>query len=101
MVGSKAKREPKAEQNVMEELKRNKADQYVLTIIQAGELLGFEEILGKLARRLNSIQVSSDTCQYLYLSAREFREKFYNHSIVMKNLLGDRVEERNQFHGEL
>lgn len=48
--------------NVLEELKQKKADSYVLTIIQAGELIGFEEILEKQPRRENSIQVSSESC---------------------------------------
>ena len=47
------------------------------------------------------MQVSSEKCEYLFLSTQNFREKFYNHSIVMKTFLNNRVDERKKFHGEL
>ena len=83
------------------ELRRKRANKIVLTIIQKGEVLGFEEILEKQSRRQNSIRVTSESCEYLKLSVRNFKEKFYNQSIVMKQLLSNRLAQRNKFHGQL
>lgn len=52
----------------------------MLTIIQQGESVGVEEIVMKVPRRQFSIQVTSDECSYLFLSTKDFREKFFNQS---------------------
>ena len=64
-------------------------------------MLGAEEVINKQQRRKYSIQVSSEKCEYLYLTTKNFKEKFYNHSIVMKTMLSGRVEQRQKFHGDL
>ena len=86
---------------VINELRRNRAKQIVLTILQNGEVLGIEEVINKQPRRNYSIQVCSEGCEYLFLTTKNFKEKFYNHSIVMKQMLNGRVEQRQKFHGEL
>lgn len=57
----------------------------MLTILQAGETLGIEEVAQKLPKRLHSIQVASESCSYLYLSAKQFMEKFFNQSYALKH----------------
>lgn len=86
---------------LINELKRNRANQIVLSIMQKGEVFGIEEIINKSHRRKYSIQVCSERCEYLFLTVKNFREKFYNHSIVLKSALGSRVEEHEKFHCDL
>lgn len=64
----------------------------MLTILQEGEALGIEEIVMKCAKRQYSMQVSSDECKYLFLSARNFREKFFDQSQALKHTICDKLE---------
>ena len=73
-------------------LKRRKAKQIVLTIIQENEALGVEEVVMKMPRRQYSIQVASDQCVYLHLSSKNFREKFFNQSYALKHLVCEKLE---------
>ena len=73
-------------------MKRSK--QIVLTIIQKGESVGMEEVVMKLPGRQFSIQVASENCLYLFLSTKNFREKFFNQSHQLKHELCEQTEMR-------
>ena len=47
------------------------------------------------------MQVCSETCEYLYLSATDFREKFYNQNESLKAALDKRLKERKKFQKDL
>ena len=64
--------------SLVNQLKRNKAKQIILTILQSGETLGVEEIAMRYPKRQFSMQVASESCLYLYLPAKQFREKFFD-----------------------
>ena len=68
----------------MNELKRSHAKQLVLGVVQNKDILGFEEVYLKKLRYQNSLQVCSAECEYLFLSTRNFRDKFLNNSIQFK-----------------
>lgn len=76
---------------LVNELKRNKAKKIVLTIVEAGQTIGVEEVVAKTPRYAYSLQVSSPNCIYLFLTARNFKEHFYQGSLVMKNMLQTRM----------
>ena len=71
-------------------LKRQKAKQIVLTIIQAKEVVGLDEIIQRMGQRPHTIQVCSEKCEYLFVSAKNFKDKFYNNSLIMKKQLSSR-----------
>ena len=63
--------------STVNELRRNKAKHVVLTILQDGETPGVEEIILNCPNRQYSMQVASENCLYLFLSVKNFKEKFY------------------------
>lgn len=64
----------------------------MLTLIQKGETIGIEEIVAKFSTRQYSMQVASEHCVYLYLSAKQFRDKFFNQSNLLKHTVCEKVE---------
>ena len=75
---------------IVNEIRRGKAKQTVLSIITKNEVLGAEEIIKNLPRREYSMQVTSKSLTYLKLDAKDFREKFFtanshwNHAMCEK-----------------
>ena len=58
-----------------------------------------EEVLKGTSRRAYSIKVSSDVCEYLFLSTKNFCDKFYNNNLLPRSLLSDKMDQRTKFHG--
>ena len=56
--------------DVLSELKKKRAKQVVLTLIQPGETLGVDEVVQNLPSRQFSMQVASEACVYLFLPAK-------------------------------
>jgi len=83
--------------DVLDQLKKNKAKQIVLTILSKGETLGVDEIVNKAPTRQFSIQVSSETCVYLYLPAKQFKDKFFNQSFAMKHSVCEKMEMQDKW----
>lgn len=69
----------------------------MLTLIQKGETVGYEEIVSKQEKRLFSMQVASESCFYLYLPAKQFKDKFFNQSFVMKHTVCEKLEVQDRF----
>jgi len=47
------------------------------------------------------MQVASESCIYLFLSAKNFREKFFDQSVVMKHTICEKLEMQDKFIEEL
>ena len=69
----------------------------MLTLIQRGETVGVEEIVAKMPSRQFSMQVTSEHCSYLYLSAKQFRERFFNQGYVLKHVVCEKLEIQDRF----
>ena len=72
-----------------------------ITYIQAGEIMGVEELILKQNRRQFSLKVSSDEVILLYLGEKDFIERLYKPHPAFKHLLCERLELQMQFHNEL
>ena len=57
-----------------------------------GVMLGLEEVLAQADRHRHSVQVCSPKCEFLFLSTKNFRDRFYCNSLQLKNVF-DEVNE--------
>jgi hypothetical protein len=78
--------------DTMNKLKRASARQIDISLMQAGELAGYEEIIVKAGRRNHSLVAHSEIVVVLYISREDFIERVYNPHAWMKTLLWERFE---------
>ena len=82
------KQKEKQHLSLNEQIKRSKTKNIVLAILSRGEIIGLDEIIddidGKKPKRKSTMQVCTPECEYLFLSARDFHDNFYDNNAAMK-----------------
>lgn len=69
--------------------------------IQAGEIVGADEIILKKSIRQHSLKVSSDIVKALFISKSNFEERLFNPNTFMRHLMCEKLELQTHFHGAL
>lgn len=63
-----------------------------MSYVHNPEMIGVEEIILKKKNRMQSMKVSSSTCDVYFIELKEFKDKFYNNNPAFKHLLCEKLE---------
>ncbi len=86
--------------NLINDLRRKHSKNMSISIIQAGEVNGAEEIILKEHRRKYSLRAHTDIT-VLYINQRDFLERVFNPHPWLKHLLCEKLELQQNFHTRL
>ena len=87
--------------SLINELRRKNSKEIILAYIEAGEVVGADEVILKRGRREASLKVSSEEVIVLYIEHKDFLERIFNPYPYIKHLLCERLELKKNLHDSL